>query len=175
MFPHSWGVNTQIKNVGTTQSSKRQEVRGQCEEENWKFWRFYLSFKNTPHCDRSVHWQVVNVLRAQLAQLDEIKKERETMEAEIKAVTFDMSTTFLTALAQDGAINEEQLSLPQLDQMYGSYNQRVQASLRSQEELLGQVQVNKWAHRVRYKSSIEQEGDSKIQLYHLRAAPQHPA
>ncbi|XP_074543302.1 programmed cell death 6-interacting protein isoform X2 [Halichoeres trimaculatus] len=85
--------------------------------------------------------EVVNVLRAQLAQLDEIKKERETMEGEIKAVTFDMSTTFLTALAQDGAINEEQLSLPQLDQMYGTYNQRVQASLRSQEELLGQVQT----------------------------------
>ncbi|CAJ1084035.1 programmed cell death 6-interacting protein isoform X2 [Xyrichtys novacula] len=85
--------------------------------------------------------EVVNVLRAQLAQLDEIKKERETIEGEIKAVTFDMSTTFLTALAKDGAINEEQLSLPQLDQMYGSYNQRVQTSLRSQEELLGQVQT----------------------------------
>lgn len=86
--------------------------------------------------------EVVNVLRSQLAQLDEIKKERETLEGEIKAVTFDMSVTFLTALAQDGAINEEQLSLAQLDQLYGGYNQRVQASLRSQEELLGQVQTS---------------------------------
>ncbi|XP_049458789.1 programmed cell death 6-interacting protein isoform X2 [Epinephelus fuscoguttatus] len=86
--------------------------------------------------------EVVNVLRSQLAQLDEIKKERETMEGEIKAVTFDMCTTFLTALAQDGAINEEQLSLAQLDQLYSAYNQRVQASLRSQEELLGQVQTS---------------------------------
>lgn len=85
--------------------------------------------------------QIVNVLRSQLAQLEEIKKERETLEGEIKAVTFDMSVTFLTALAQDGAINEEQLSLAQLDKLYGSYNERVQASLRSQEELLGQVQV----------------------------------
>uniref|UniRef100_UPI0037E814AC programmed cell death 6-interacting protein isoform X2 n=1 Tax=Semicossyphus pulcher TaxID=241346 RepID=UPI0037E814AC len=85
--------------------------------------------------------EVVNVLRAQLAQLEEIKTDRETMEGEIKAVTFDMSTAFLTALAQDGAINEEQLSVPQLDQLYGAYNQRVQASLRSQEELLGQVQT----------------------------------
>lgn len=87
--------------------------------------------------------QVVNVLRSQLAQLDEMKKERETLEGEIKSVTFDMSTAFLTALAQDGAINEEQLSLSQLDQLYGSYNQRVQATLRTQEELLGQVQVYK--------------------------------
>lgn len=87
--------------------------------------------------------QVVNVLRSQLAQLEEMKKERESLEGEIKAVTFDMSTSFLTALAQDGAINEEQLSLSQLDQLYGSHNQRVQASLRTQEELLGQVQVHK--------------------------------
>ncbi|XP_051246333.1 programmed cell death 6-interacting protein isoform X2 [Dicentrarchus labrax] len=86
--------------------------------------------------------EVVNVLRSQLAQLDEIKKERETLEGEIKAVTFDMSITFLTALAQDGAINEEQLSGSQLDQLYGAYNQRVQASLRTQEELLGQVQTS---------------------------------
>ncbi|XP_071356059.1 programmed cell death 6-interacting protein isoform X6 [Trachinotus anak] len=86
--------------------------------------------------------EVVNVLRSQLAQLDEMKKERETLEGEIKAVTFDMSTAFLTALAQDGAINEEQLSLSQLDQLYGAYNQRVQATLRTQEELLGQVQTS---------------------------------
>ncbi|XP_041811804.1 programmed cell death 6-interacting protein isoform X2 [Chelmon rostratus] len=86
--------------------------------------------------------EVVNVLRSQLTQLDEMKKERETLEGEIKGVTFDMSTTFLTALAQDGAINEEQLSVSQLDQLYGAYNQRVQASLRTQEELLGQVQTS---------------------------------
>ncbi|XP_039676243.1 programmed cell death 6-interacting protein isoform X2 [Perca fluviatilis] len=86
--------------------------------------------------------EVVNVLRSQLVQLDEMKKERETLEGEIKAVTFDMSTTFLTALAQDGAINEEQLSLSQLDQLYGAYNQRVQATIRTQEELLGQVQTS---------------------------------
>lgn len=89
----------------------------------------------------SIFTQVVNMLRAQLTKLDEIKKERETLEGEIKSVTFDMSVNFLTALAQDGAINEEQLSSAQLDQLYGAYNQRVQASLRAQEELLGQVQV----------------------------------
>lgn len=86
--------------------------------------------------------QVVNVLRSLLAQLDEVKKERDVLEGEIKAVTFDMSTTFLKALAQDGAINEEQLSVPQLDQLYGSYNQKVQASLSRQESLLAQVQVH---------------------------------
>lgn len=89
----------------------------------------------------SIFTQVVNMLRAQLTKLDEIKKERETLEGEIKSVTFDMSVSFLTALAHDGAINEEHLSSAQLDQLYGAYNQKVQASLRAQEELLGQVQV----------------------------------
>ncbi|KAK1880660.1 Programmed cell death 6-interacting protein [Dissostichus eleginoides] len=86
--------------------------------------------------------EVVNVLRSQLAKLDEMKRERETLEGEIKAVTFDMSTVFLTSLAQDGAISEEQMSLSKLDQLYGAYNQRVQATLRTQEELLGQVQTS---------------------------------
>ncbi|CAL9691423.1 unnamed protein product [Knipowitschia caucasica] len=86
--------------------------------------------------------EVVGVLQSLLAQLDEVKRERESLEGEIKAVTFDMSVTFLTALAQDGVINEEPLSLSQLEQLYGSYNQRVQASLRRQEELLGQVQTS---------------------------------
>ncbi|XP_056876038.1 programmed cell death 6-interacting protein isoform X1 [Takifugu flavidus] len=86
--------------------------------------------------------EVVNMLRSQITKLDEIKKERETLEGEIKAVTFDMSVSFLTALARDGAINEEQLSSTQLEQLYGAYNQRVQASLRTQEELLGQVQTS---------------------------------
>ncbi|KAF0024790.1 hypothetical protein F2P81_023592 [Scophthalmus maximus] len=86
--------------------------------------------------------EVVNVLRSLLSQLDEMKKERETIEGEIKAVTFDMSATFLMALAQDGVLNEEQLSLSQLDQLYGAYNQRVQATVRTQEELLGQVQTS---------------------------------
>ncbi|XP_034455456.1 programmed cell death 6-interacting protein isoform X2 [Hippoglossus hippoglossus] len=86
--------------------------------------------------------EVVNVLRSLLTQLDDMKMERETLEGEVKAVTFDMSATFLGALAQDGTFNEEQLSLSQLDQLYGTYNQRVQATLRTQEELLGQVQTS---------------------------------
>ncbi|XP_055732521.1 programmed cell death 6-interacting protein isoform X1 [Salvelinus fontinalis] len=86
--------------------------------------------------------EVVSVLRSQLSQLEEVKREREVLETEIKGVTFDMSSSFLTALAQDGAINEESLSMSQLDQSYGSYSQRVQASLRSQEELLGNVQAS---------------------------------
>ncbi len=86
--------------------------------------------------------QVVNVLRAQLAQLDEVKTEREVLEGEVKSVTFDMTAKFLTALAQDGAINEEALTTSELDARYGSHTQRVQQNLHRQEELLSQIQVH---------------------------------
>ncbi|XP_059899303.1 programmed cell death 6-interacting protein isoform X3 [Gadus macrocephalus] len=85
--------------------------------------------------------EVVNVLRSLLTQLDEVKREREGLEGEIKAATFDMTANFLAAMEQDRSINEEALSLSQLDQQYGQYNQKVQATLRTQEELLGKVQT----------------------------------
>lgn len=124
----------------------------------------------------SISTQVVNMLRSQLSRLEEIKKERETLEGEIKAVTFDMSVSFLTALAQDGAINEEQLSSAQLDQLYGAYNQRVQASLRAQEELLGQVQVREGSGTmcfIRHYSAIfiykSQTGKNQVNVSRSRA------
>lgn len=85
---------------------------------------------------------VVNTLKTLLAQLDELKKEREQLENDIKSVNFDMTTKFLTALAQDGAINEEALSVTELDRVYGSYTDRVQRNLTKQEELIGNIQVS---------------------------------
>lgn len=86
--------------------------------------------------------EIVNVLKAQLAQLDEIKRDRDALEGEIKAVSFDMTTKFLTALAQDGAINEEALSTGELDNRYGAYTQRVQQNLRAQEDVLALIQTS---------------------------------
>ncbi|XP_041933071.1 programmed cell death 6-interacting protein isoform X2 [Alosa sapidissima] len=86
--------------------------------------------------------EVVSVLRAQLTQLDEVKQEREALEEEVKAVTFDLSSSFLTALAQDGAINEEALSTSALQTHYGNHTERVQKSLRAQEELLAKIQTS---------------------------------
>ncbi|KAF1438329.1 Programmed cell death 6-interacting protein, partial [Spheniscus demersus] len=84
--------------------------------------------------------EVVNVLRTLLANLDEVKKEREQLENDLKSVNFDMTSKFLTALAQDGAINEEAISVAELDRIYGSYTQKVQESLKKQEELLKNIQ-----------------------------------
>ncbi|NXD07381.1 PDC6I protein, partial [Nothocercus nigrocapillus] len=83
---------------------------------------------------------VVNVLKTLLASLDEVKKEREQLENDLKSVNFDMTSKFLAALAQDGAINEEAISVTELDRIYGSYTQKVQDSLKKQEELLKNIQ-----------------------------------
>ncbi|XP_051833217.1 programmed cell death 6-interacting protein [Antechinus flavipes] len=86
--------------------------------------------------------EVVTVLKSLLANLDEVKKEREHLENDLKSVTFDMRGKFLSALAQDGAINEEALSVTELDRVYGGLTSRVQDSLKKQEELLESIQVS---------------------------------
>ncbi|NP_001081870.1 programmed cell death 6-interacting protein [Xenopus laevis] len=84
--------------------------------------------------------EVVTVLKSLLNKLDDMKKEREQLENDIKSVNFDMTTKFLTALAQDGAVNEEAISVTELDQIYGSYTYKVQENLKKQEDLLNNIQ-----------------------------------
>ncbi|XP_004635316.1 programmed cell death 6-interacting protein isoform X1 [Octodon degus] len=86
--------------------------------------------------------EVVNVLKSLLTNLDAVKKERENLENDLKSVNFDMTSKFLTALAQDGVINEEALSVTELDRIYGSLTTKVQESLKKQEELLKNIQVS---------------------------------
>ncbi|XP_007946852.1 programmed cell death 6-interacting protein [Orycteropus afer afer] len=86
--------------------------------------------------------EVVNVLKSLLTNLDEVKKERESLENDLKSVNFDMTSKFLTALAQDGVINEEALSVTELDRLYGGLTTKVQESLKKQEGLLKNIQVS---------------------------------
>lgn len=86
--------------------------------------------------------EVVNVLKSLLTNLDEVKKEREGLENDLKSVNFDMTSKFLTALAQDGVINEEALSVTELDRVYGGLTTKVQESLKKQEGLLKNIQVS---------------------------------
>ncbi|KAH0627212.1 hypothetical protein JD844_002700 [Phrynosoma platyrhinos] len=84
--------------------------------------------------------EVVNVLKSLLSNLDEVKKQREQLENDLKSVNFDMTTKFLTALAQDGALNEEAISVTELDRLYGGLTHKVQETLKKQEELLNNIQ-----------------------------------
>ncbi|XP_078072698.1 programmed cell death 6-interacting protein isoform X2 [Mustelus asterias] len=85
--------------------------------------------------------EVVMLLKTLLASLNEVKKERETFENDIKSLQFDMTNKFLTALAQDGAINEEAISVTELDHFYGGHTENVQQNLKKQEELLAKIQA----------------------------------
>ncbi|KAG8442685.1 hypothetical protein GDO86_011469 [Hymenochirus boettgeri] len=84
--------------------------------------------------------EVVSTLKSLLNMLDEVKKGREQLENDIKSVNFDMTTKFLTALAQDGAVNEEAISVTELDRIYGSYTHKVQENLKKQEDIINNIQ-----------------------------------
>lgn len=85
---------------------------------------------------------MVNILKSLLVSLDDVKKQREQLENDLKSVNVDMTTKFLTALAQDGALNEEAISVTELDRIYGSLTHKVQETLKKQEELLSSIQVS---------------------------------
>jgi len=63
------------------------------------------------------------------------------MESELNSPTADIQAKFLTALAQDGAINETNLSVEALGRAYGQLQKQVQDSLTRQESLIGEIQV----------------------------------
>lgn len=52
-----------------------------------------------------------------------------------------MKATFLSALAQDGAINEAELSNENLHKTYGALQEQVKESIGKQETLLRNIQV----------------------------------
>lgn len=49
---------------------------------------------------------------------------------------------FVTALAADGAINEESITSAELQAIYGPLIEKVKLSLLQQEQMLGQIQVS---------------------------------
>ncbi|KAK7092226.1 programmed cell death 6-interacting protein-like isoform X2 [Littorina saxatilis] len=83
---------------------------------------------------------VVRELRQLCEEVETVKAEREVIETELKDAKFDMSSKFFGALAADGAINEETLSVNELDRVYSPLKQQVTDSIHRQETLLARVQ-----------------------------------
>lgn len=84
---------------------------------------------------------VVQKLRKLMEDVETIKAEREVVENEFKEAKFDMTSKFFSALASDGAINEEMLSASELDRIYGPLRQQVNESLQKQDSVMSQVQT----------------------------------
>ncbi|XP_059478622.1 programmed cell death 6-interacting protein [Neocloeon triangulifer] len=79
-------------------------------------------------------------LRKLMENVEAIKAERDVIESELNSPTSDMHDKFLSALAQDGAINEANLSVEALGRTYGSLSKQVQESLQRQEALIAEIQ-----------------------------------
>lgn len=52
-----------------------------------------------------------------------------------------MKTTFLSALAKDGAIDEPNISVESLGKCYGPLQKQVRESIAQQEKLVAEIQV----------------------------------
>ncbi|RZC42803.1 BRO1, ALIX LYPXL bnd, FUN14, DUF3824 and/or DUF1204 domain containing protein [Asbolus verrucosus] len=82
----------------------------------------------------------VTTLRQLMEEVETIKAERDVIESELKNTNFDMKTTFLSALAKDGAISEPVLSVENLGQTYGQLQKQVKESIERQAGLLERIQ-----------------------------------
>ena len=77
-----------------------------------------------------------------MTEVDIVKKERDTLEEQLKASSMDMASKFLQALAADGFIDVEKISDQGLEDSYGSFQMEVEESIVKQEVLLNKIQVN---------------------------------
>lgn len=82
-------------------------------------------------------------LRSLMNEVESIKQEANKLEEELKNKTFDdMKNKFMSALAADGAINEEALSVESLGEAYGPIQKRIRDLItRIDEDLMTKVQV----------------------------------
>ncbi|KAI4457578.1 pcd6 interacting protein-related [Holotrichia oblita] len=83
----------------------------------------------------------VNTLRQLMGEVDTIKAERDAIELELTSATLDMKDKFLTALSNDGTINEPAMSVESLGQTFGPLQKQVRESIEKQEGLMERIQV----------------------------------
>lgn len=83
---------------------------------------------------------VVLQLRKLMEDVETLKAERDTIESEFKSAVNDMKTTFLSALAKDGAIDEPNISVENLGKCYGPLQKQVRENIARQEKLVADIQ-----------------------------------
>lgn len=82
----------------------------------------------------------VQELRRLMDSVDTIKAEREVIESELKSATIDLKEQFLSALAQDGAINEPNISVGSIGKALAPLREQVTESITRQEALINDIQ-----------------------------------
>lgn len=66
------------------------------------------------------------------------------LEHELKSATVDMKSQFLTALGQDGALNEPAMSVEKLGEIYGPLQKSIRESIDLQAALISEIQVRRF-------------------------------
>ncbi|KAK0171286.1 hypothetical protein PV328_009034 [Microctonus aethiopoides] len=85
---------------------------------------------------------VVMQLRKLMEDVETLKAERDVIESELKSATTDMKSTFLSALAKDGAIDEPNMSVENIGTTYGPLTNQIRDSAARQEKLIAEIQSN---------------------------------
>lgn len=80
-------------------------------------------------------------LKQLMEQVETIKAERDAIESDLKSATVNMKDQFLSALAQDGAINEPAMSVSHIGKVLGSLQQQVSESISRQQSLIHEIQA----------------------------------
>lgn len=83
----------------------------------------------------------VQELRHLMESVDTIKAEREVIESELKSATIDLKEQFLSALQQDGAINEPSISVGSIGKALAPLREQVNDSIARQESIIQQIQT----------------------------------
>lgn len=77
-----------------------------------------------------------------MQQVQQIKNDREKLEKELKEVNCDLTNDFLKAMAESQLLNEEAISKEKIAQIYGPLKERVNASIKQQEDIMADVEVH---------------------------------
>ena len=76
-----------------------------------------------------------------MADVEELKRERETLEEQFKSSSMDIASTFLQALSSEGFIDCEKISSRGLEENYGPLEKEVNENVQQQENILAKIQV----------------------------------
>lgn len=109
----------------------------------------------------------VQELRRLMETVDTIKAEREVIESELKSATVDLKDQFLSALQQDGAINEPSISVGTIGKALAPLREQVNDSITRQESLVQQIQT---AHQAFVKETGAGTGSRDTFLSELASA-----
>lgn len=83
----------------------------------------------------------VEHLKGLMREVDSVKSEREMLTGELDSAATDMRAKFLSALSQEGGVNEMALSAETLGEIYGPIQKRIQDNISRQERLVHDIQT----------------------------------